>query len=246
MSKLILKNARLIDGTGAQPRDRATVVVVDGKISEVTYPDPDASESFDPVALTRLEQHEREIVNKRYGLEGSRTYSHEELAAEMGVAPTQLRQVETRILLKLQKQGEQRLSSASDDANAHVIDLLGATLMPGLINAHCHVMMDAGPDPTNTLARSSVAQATLRAVKTCERMLMAGITTARDLGGFEWAELALRDAFAAGHLKGPRLLCAGKVITMTGGHGWNIGLESDGVDEVRKSARINLKKGVDC
>lgn len=246
MSKLILKNARLIDGTGAQPRERATVVVVDGKISDVTYSDPDISKTFDPVALSKLDLHEREIINKRYGLEGSRPYSQEDLAAAMGVAPTQLRQVETRILLKLQKHGEQDASTTPDDADAHVIDLLGATLMPGLINAHCHVMMDAGPDPTYTLARSSVVQATLRAIKTCERMLMAGITTARDLGGFEWAELALRDAFAAGDLKGPRLLCAGKVITMTGGHGWNIGLESDGADEVRKSARINLKKGADC
>ena len=100
--------------------------------------------------------------------------------------------------------------------------------------------------PTTTLARSNVAQATLRAAKRCEAMLMAGITTARDLGGDQWAELALRDAFAAGDLKGPRLLCAGKVITMTGGHGWNIGLESDEADEVRKSARLNLKKGADC
>ena len=96
MSKLILKNARLIDGTGAQPRERVTVIVVDGKITDVTY--EVASEDFDPVALSRLEQHEREIINKRYGLEGSNTYSAEELAAEMGIAPTQLRQVDTRIL----------------------------------------------------------------------------------------------------------------------------------------------------
>jgi imidazolonepropionase-like amidohydrolase len=118
--------------------------------------------------------------------------------------------------------------------------------MPGLINAHCHVMMDAGPDPVAAIARMNVAQATLKALKRCEAMLTAGITTARDLGGYEWGELALRDAFAAGDLPGPRLLCAGKLITMTGGHGHDIGLESDGPDAVRKSARLNLKKGVDC
>lgn len=246
MSKLVLKNARLIDGTGASPREGARVIVVDGKISDVSYDAAPSAEDFDPVAMSHLEPHERTIVNKRYGLEGSRTYSRDELAKEMGIAPLQLRGVETRILLKLQKHGTTGSPTGSDDEGAHVIDLSGATLMPGLINAHCHVMMDAGPDPTHSLARLTVVQAALRAAKRCEAMLRAGITTARDLGGYEWAELALRDAFAAGELRGPRLLCAGKVITMTGGHGWNIGLESDGADEVRKSARLNLKKGADC
>src|SRR6187402_7491 len=94
MSKLILKNARLIDGTGSQPRERATVVVVDGKISDVSYEAAAVSQDFDPVALSKLEAHEREIVNKRYGFEGSRLYNPEELAAEMGIAPKQLRDVE--------------------------------------------------------------------------------------------------------------------------------------------------------
>lgn len=244
MSKLILKNARLIDGTGAQPRERATVTVTDGKISDVRV--ASSSEGFDPVALSRLEPHEHEIITKRYGFEGSRLYDPGELAAEMGIAPLQLRQMEMRILNKLKGPTAQGTDIAQDDENAHVIDLLGATLMPGLINAHCHIMMDAGPDPTTLLARSTVAQAVLRAVKTCERMVRAGITTARDLGGFEWAEIDLRNAIAAGDVAGPRLMCAGKVITMTGGHGWNIGLESDGAEEVRKSARTNLKKGADC
>jgi imidazolonepropionase-like amidohydrolase len=77
-------------------------------------------------------------------------------------------------------------------------------------------------------------------------MLEAGITTARDLGGYEYIEMALRDAFAAGDWPGPRLMCAGKVLTMTGGHGWPIGMEVDGPDEVRKGARENLKNGADC
>lgn len=244
MDKVVLKNARLIDGTGAPPRDGATVTVAEGKITGVYYEQP--PESFDRAVLDRLEPHEREIVRKRYGLEGSRVYSLQDLAAEMGVAPNQLRGVETRILRKLRPHGEQATGREPDQEGAHVIDLQGAILMPGLINAHCHVMMDAGPDPFAALSRMSLAQAVVKAIKRCEAMLRAGITTARDLGGYEWAELALRDAFASGELKGPRLMCAGKLITMTGGHGWGIGLESDGPDEVRKSARLNLKKGADC
>lgn len=126
------------------------------------------------------------------------------------------------------------------------IDLQGRTLMPGLINAHIHIMMDAGPDPVSTQHRLGLAGSLLGAVSRGAAILRAGITTARDLGGFDWGELALRDAFARGELPGPRLLCAGKLITMTGGHGWDIGFEVDGVDEVRKAVRDDLKHGVDC
>ena len=241
MDRLVLKNARLIDGTGAPPREGATVMVEGGKISDVRY--GVSSEELDGGMLDRLEPHEREIVRKRYGLEGSRAYSRPELAAEMGVAPNQLRGVETRILLKLKKHGAEGSSPGPDEEGAQVIDVQEATLMPGLINAHCHVMMDAGPDPIAAMARTNLAQAVVKALKRCEAMLKAGITTARDLGGYEWGELALRDAFASGELRGPRLMCAGKVITMTGGHGWDIGLESDGPDAVRKSARTQPEEG---
>ena len=137
-------------------------------------------------------------------------------------------------------------SGDGDDQGAETVDLEGRVLLPGLINAHCHVMMDAGPDPIGYVQRNSLAVVLLAAAKRCEQMLRAGITSARDLGGFQWGELALRDAFASGDWLGPRLLCAGKVLTMTGGHGWDIGIEVDGPDEARKAARLNLKMGVDC
>ena len=126
------------------------------------------------------------------------------------------------------------------------IDLEGRTLLPGLINAHMHIMMDAGPDPIGSLKPDNLSAIVLKGARRGEQMLKAGITAARDLGGFEYGELALRDAFASGELPGPRLLCAGKLITMTGGHGWDIGFEADGPDEVRRAARRNIKRGVDC
>src|SRR4051812_5430348 len=135
---------------------------------------------------------------------------------------------------------------AKGDTDTQTIDLEGRTLLPGLINAHIHLLMDAGPDPLMSLSRSDPATAVLHGARRGERILRAGITTARDLGGFEFAELALRAAFARGEFPGPRLLCAGKIITMTGGHGWPLGFEADGPDEVRKAARRNLKRGVDC
>jgi imidazolonepropionase-like amidohydrolase len=131
-------------------------------------------------------------------------------------------------------------------SDAETIDLGGRTLLPGLINAHIHIMLDAGPDTFIYIHRNTLPQIVLHAAARGERILRAGITTARDLGGYEYAEMALRDAFAAGEFPGPRLLCAGKLITMTGGHGRDIGIEADGPDEVRKAARQNLKQGADC
>src|SRR5687767_13022755 len=145
MDKIVLTNARLIDGTGAQPRENATVTIENGHITSVTQ-DAEGSENH--------------------------------------------------------------------------IDLEGRTLLPGLINSHVHIMMDAGPDPIKSLKPEEFASIVLRGARRGEQMLNAGITTARDLGGFEYGELSLRDAFAAGELPGPRLLCAGKLVTMTGGHGW--------------------------
>lgn len=179
MNKLVLTNARLIDGTGAQPKEKVTVTIDNGRITSATQQPPEA------------------IQNPK-----SKTQNH--------------------------------------------IDLEGRTLLPGLINAHMHIMMDAGPDPIGSLKPDGLPAIVLKGAKRGEQMLKAGITAARDLGGFEYGELALRDAFAADELLGPRLLCAGKLITMTGGHGWDIGFEADGPDEVRRAVRRNLKRGVDC
>ncbi len=130
--------------------------------------------------------------------------------------------------------------------NARRIDLQGRTLMPGLINAHIHIMMDAGPDPLTSNKPENLPSIIVKAAGRGAAILRAGITTARDLGGFMFGELALREAFRSGEMPGPRLLCAGKIITMTGGHGWHIGIEADGANEVRKAARENLKRGADC
>jgi imidazolonepropionase-like amidohydrolase/DNA-binding CsgD family transcriptional regulator len=249
MGRLILTNARLIDGTGAQPRGNMTVVIEDGRFREIRPQTARLGEPpgpFTEAQWSRLTEQDRQIMDMRYGLGGMVPRSQEDVARDIGISTERIRQLETRILRKLGGytiRDARELITREDD---RVMDLQGKTLLPGLINAHCHVCMDASPDPTAALARLGVAEAILKAAKRCERMLKNGITTARDLGGYQYCELSLRDAIAAGDFPGPRLLCAGRVITMTGGHGWPIGLESDGPDEVRKSARQNLKHGVDC
>ncbi|MDQ2809415.1 MAG: amidohydrolase family protein [Chloroflexota bacterium] len=139
-----------------------------------------------------------------------------------------------------------RAGQTVPETSGRVLDLGGRTLLPGLINAHIHILMeDQSGDSFAAMQRESAAAITIQGALRGRRMLEAGITTARDLGGYEYHEMALRAAFARGDLPGPRLLCAGKVITMTGGHGWPIGRQADGPVEVRKAVREQLRAGAD-
>jgi imidazolonepropionase-like amidohydrolase len=134
---------------------------------------------------------------------------------------------------------------ATQDAG-ETLDAGGRTVIPGLINAHIHLTFEAqSADPFKLLRDEPPGATALRAAARARGMLEAGITTARDLGGHNYLELAVRDLITSGEIPGPRLLCAGKLITMTGGHGWPIGRESDGADEVRKAVREQLKAGAD-
>jgi len=148
---------------------------------------------------------------------------------------------------RISRAGEHATTDSPDNpAMQDALDLAGMTATPGLFNCHIHIMMDGGANPNATVAANPVVYQTLQAAKRGQAMLEAGITTARDLGGVQFAEMSLRQAFAEGWLPGPRLLVSGPVLTMTGGHGNFIGTEVDGPDEARKAARFNIKQGADC
>ena len=146
---------------------------------------------------------------------------------------------------------ERILDIASDDRlsshpDPEILDLGGRTVIPGLINAHIHLAFDSTvPESFKVLRDEPAAVTAIRVASRARRMLEAGITTARDVGGVNFIELAVRDLIASGEIPGPRLLCAGKQITMTGGQGWSMGREADGADEVRKAVREQLKAGAD-
>jgi len=130
-----------------------------------------------------------------------------------------------------------------DDA---VLDLGGLTLLPGLINCHVHLCLAGDADPARTLADETYAATVVSAVVRARRTVEAGVTTVRDLGGREYAEIAVRDGVRAGVIPGPRILCAGRAVCITGGHGWRLlGRQADGPDDLRRAVREQLRAGAD-
>ncbi|SMF76996.1 amidohydrolase family protein [Streptomyces sp. Amel2xC10] len=119
------------------------------------------------------------------------------------------------------------------------------TVLPGLIDAHVHLVLDAGPDPVETLRASSDADLYAGMAGRAEQLLATGVTTVRDLGDKGGLAVRLRDEIAAGHLPGPRILAAGTPLTAPGGHCWFLGGEVEGEGAIRAAVRRNAASGVD-
>jgi imidazolonepropionase-like amidohydrolase len=129
--------------------------------------------------------------------------------------------------------------------NAKKIPIDGMTLLPGFIDSHVHICIDGSPDPVRTMTTESQTETTLKAAAAARRTLLAGVTTIRDMGGKDGIDLGLKQAINSGLIPGPRMLVSGQLICMTGGHGWQIGQEANGPDEVRQAAREQIKAGAD-
>jgi imidazolonepropionase-like amidohydrolase len=124
-----------------------------------------------------------------------------------------------------------------------ILDGRGCTLLPGLINCHVHLCNDGVADLFQQVRDDSITIATIRGVLNAELTLRAGITTVRDCGAANDIVIELAKAIDRGMIAGPTIKAAGRVITMTGGHGHFIGREADGVDGVRKATRAEIKAG---
>ncbi|CCF30768.1 metal-dependent hydrolase family protein [Weissella confusa] len=121
-----------------------------------------------------------------------------------------------------------------------IVDVQGKYLVPGLINAHTHIVMAADG---RERAGQDVTLDTLVALQNLQDAIVSGVTTIRDAGSTDNIDLKLATKIRQQRLQLPDIIGSGAALTMTGGHGSKIGMEVDGVDEVRKAARWNLKHG---
>lgn len=118
-----------------------------------------------------------------------------------------------------------------------VIDVSSMTVLPGLIDAHVHLVWSGTADPVRLLADEGEQLGLLRAAAHAQRQLGAGITTVRDLGSSWDAAIAVARAVDRGVVAGSTVVAAGRAIIMTGGHDPFWGLEADGENAVRAAVR---------
>lgn len=149
--------------------------------------------------------------------------------------------------------------AAPQDVPVVFVDLSEMFVLPGLIDCHTHITFEYTRDVHLRRLQESDADAALAGAVHAERTLMAGFTTIRNVGSMGDAAFALRDAIARGALPGPRILCAGRAITPTGGHGdrtngyrddlFDMPGATEGVADgeanIRQAVRAQVKRGAD-
>jgi imidazolonepropionase-like amidohydrolase len=126
-----------------------------------------------------------------------------------------------------------------------VVEGLGRTLLPGLIDAHAHYTFDPTEGSIQAIARRSDAEILAAAADHAGRALRAGVTTARGAGSIRNLECSLRDAIAAGRVAGPRIVAAGTAVGSVGGHGSAFGLEAEGPDGLAAATRQVVANGAE-
>jgi len=123
------------------------------------------------------------------------------------------------------------------------LDLAGATVVPGLVDAHVHLVWSGGTDPVGLVDREGEQLTLLRAAGHARDQLRAGITTVRDLGSNWDAAIHVARAVDRGALEGPTIIASGRTVIMTGGHDPFWGLPCDGEDAVVRGVRTQVAAG---
>jgi imidazolonepropionase-like amidohydrolase len=144
-------------------------------------------------------------------------------------------------------------------ASTQIIELPGATLLPGLIEGHSHLFLHPYNETSwdDQVLKESRAERTARAAEHAKATLMAGFTTVRDLGteGSMYDDVGLKIAIQKGVIPGPRMICATRAIVARGSYGprspsADVALpqgaaEVGNVDEMMDEVRLQISKGAD-
>lgn len=151
-------------------------------------------------------------------------------------------------------------SDLKPPVGCNVLNCSHKLIVPGLFNCHTHIAYNMDypgrkqryPFYTNEDSHEiNPAYRAAVSVYLLRQMLKSGVTFIRNVGDRNYIDIGLRDAlndYENTHLTGPDMMCAGKCIIMTGGHGWcdkGLSIEADGPDAVRKAAREQFKNGAD-
>ena len=144
-------------------------------------------------------------------------------------------------------------------AGVPVIDLSGLTVLPGLIDAHDHILGNPKDWSATAWLRTSAPEAAIWGVRNVQVLLDHGFTGVRDACeavGSEYGQVALRNSIQKGLVRGPRIAAAGTCISLTGGHGDEDVLApgqalprqpniADTADQISVAARYDIKYGAD-
>ena len=136
------------------------------------------------------------------------------------------------------------MASVEIPAGMKVVDYGDSVVIPGMIDCHNHLALDARLENHLVKMEDCEAEQTIRAIKTMKDDLMAGVTTARCLGDRFYIDVTCKKAQKEGRITGPKLVVSGIGMRSTHGHGY-VGMPHCGPEEFRKTARENIARGVD-
>ncbi len=179
-----------------------------------------------------------------------------ELLAVPGAAPLK----DQTIVVEAGKISDVRagyVDAAEFGEGTKVIDLKSSFVMPGMMDMHVHLGHELGGNTEKDMVKLERTERVIRSGLYAQRILKAGFTTVRDLGGEPKVSFALRNSIAKGWIDGPRIIASGSGVAATGGHGDVDGMQMDllkqhtseticdGVEDCRRAVRHAVKYGAD-